>query len=344
MPQAKTNVSNPGQVRRTAAWRSLVAFLFFASSASAAPEWYLEMPHGTPGEGAARRTLALELEGIVVPPDPIRIGDSSEDVALHISVTVEDGVSGSETSEWLLVRVWDRGEFAGTKRVSALGHPTTVGRRVALAAAELVRQLAAVRTRNLRLDAKRQRESESERKIERREAERRRLALESDLHAVWATEGAWLAGPGLGVELNRELPWRFRAGVALLAGEVYGIRPEATSTPVWSWFDAHFGPYWVRHFGPNWSGELGSVLTLTLVDLAGGASADGIPDHHTTWTARVGLDVGASTTLGPSLRLRFGLGGGALLRRIPIELDDTETRFGGGYLGLRISLLTRRPW
>src|SRR6187402_18160 len=135
------------------------------------------MPPGRLSESAARRTLALELEDIVVPPDPVRIADTSEDVELHVSVTVDSTRSETGQEEWLLVRVWDRGELAGSKRVSAQGHPTTVGRRVALAAAELVRQLGAVRARNRRLEVKREQESEVERHIERREAARRRLAL-----------------------------------------------------------------------------------------------------------------------------------------------------------------------
>jgi len=318
--------------------------LAVSTSALAAPNWYLEMPAGAPGESAARRTLALELEHTVVPPDPLRIGDTSADIELHISVTRDDPSSETAGGEWLLVRVWDRGEFAGAKRVSAVGHPTTVGRRVALAATELVRHLAALRTRKLRLEAKRQQESEIERRIERREAERRRLSLESDLYATWASDGAWLAGPGLGLELNRELPWRFRTGVSMLAGELYGLRAPGAGSPLISWFDAHAGAYWVKSLGSNLGAEAGGVLALTLVDVGGGASVDGIVGQTTTWTARFGLDVALTTALAPSLRLRVGLGAGALLRPIPIEFMDAETRFGGAYLGARLSLLVRRPW
>jgi len=317
--------------------------LSIATPAWAAPHWYLEMPPEVPGDVAARRNLALELEGIVVPPDPLRIGDTTEDVHLHISVTVVGEGSASGQHESLLVRVWDRGELAGQKRVSALGHPTTVGRRVALAASELVRQLAAVRARNRRLEVKRQEESEIERRAERRENERRRLALASELTFLWAPDGAWLAGPSIGLELNRELPWRFRAGVGMLAGELTALGLPSSAAPLWSWFDAHAGAYWVKHFGAKWSGEIGSMLTMTLVDLSGGAQADGIAGQRTTWTARFGLDVGASTTLGAPLRLRFGLFAGALLRRMPLESADVETRFGGAYLGARVSLLARRP-
>lgn len=161
------------QQARSATIAAVLATLVFVTPlpAAAAPKWYLEMPPDAPSSAVARRTLALELEGVVVPPDPRRIGDTPDDVQFHIAVTREVGDSGAE---WLMVRVWDRGELAGSKRVSALGHPTTVGRRVALAAAELVRQLAAVRARNVRLEAKRQQESEVERMLERREAARRR--------------------------------------------------------------------------------------------------------------------------------------------------------------------------
>ena len=325
----------------------LATATFFATPPlAAAPKWYLEMPPGAPSDGAARRTLALELEGVVVPPDPRRIGDTSDDVQFHISVTVDtDAVTDAgAASEWLLVRVWDRGELAGNKRVSAVGHPTTVGRRVALAAAELVRQLAAVRARNRRLEVKRQQESEVERKLERREAERRRLALQTGAEFVWATDGGWLAGPSLGIELNRELPWRFRSGVSILAGELEALRGQSGGVPLWSWYDVHAGGYFAKSFGERFEGEVGGVLALTLVDLAGGAEADAIPGQHTTWTARCGLDVGASMTLGPALRLRLGLGAGALLRRIPLEFEDQQSRFGGAYFAARISLLARRPW
>jgi hypothetical protein len=301
------------------------------------------MPSGAQSEGAARRTLALELEDIVVPPDPSRIGDASEDVQLHVSVTVDSRHVETGAEEWLLVRVWDRGELAGSKRVSAQGHPTTVGRRVALAAAELVRQLGAVRARNRRLEVKREQESEVERHIERREAARRRLALQSELNFVWAADGAWLVGPGLGLEFNRELPWRFRTGLSLLAGELHATPLPAAKTPLWTWLDAHAGVYWTRELGSKYSGEAGGVLALTLVDVGGAANVDGIAGQSTTWTARLGLDLGMSAILSPVIRLRLGLGAGALLRGIPIELDGAETRFGGAYLGARISLLVRQP-
>lgn len=338
----------PSFVRRSTrlvlARRLLALALLLATPTLAAPKWYLEMPAGVPGESAARRTLALELEGIVVPSDPLRIGDTSADIELHISVIRDDSSPETTPGEWLLVRVWDRGEFAGGKRVSAEGHPTTVGRRIALAAAELVRQLAALRARKLRLESKRQQESEIERELERRAAERRRLALESDLAFTWATDGAWLGGPGLGLELNRELPWRFRTGVSMLAGELYGLRTSRGGAPLITWFDAHAGPYWAKSLGTNSSVEAGGVLALTLVDVGGGASVDGITGQTTTWTARFGLDLGFITSLGPSLRLRVAFGAGALLRPIPIEFMDTETRFGGAYLGTKVSLLARRPW
>ena len=310
-------------------------------AARAAPKWYLEMPTESESATSARRTLELELEDIVVPPDPLRIADTAEDVELHVSVTALDRQSETMGEEWLLVRVWDRGELAGSKRVSARGHPTTVGRRVALAAAELVRQLAALRARNRRLEIKREHESEGERRIERQEAARRRVAVESELNFVWASDGGWLVGPGLGLEFNRELPWRFRAGLSTLAGELYAPAVAHARTPVWSWFDAHVGAYRTTTLGPNFSAEAGSVLALTLVDVGGGAKVDGIQGQSTSWTARIGLDVGASTALGDVLRLRVGFGAGALLRRIPIELDGGEMRFGGAYLGASVSLLAR---
>jgi hypothetical protein len=42
-------------------------------------------------------------------------------------------------------------------------------------------------------------------------------------------------------------------------------------------------------------------------------------------------------------RIRFGLGAGALLRPIPITLDEAEARLGGGYLGAQLALLVRQP-
>jgi hypothetical protein len=320
---------------------ALLLLLLWPGSARAAPKWYLEMPAGAQSESAARRTLALELEDIVVPPDPLRIADTPADVELHVSVTIDAKRADTGEAEWLLVRVWDRGEFAGSRRVSAEGHPTTIGRRVALAAAELVRQLAGVRARSRRLELKREHESEVERLIERRQAGRRRLAIESDLQAVWASDGGLLVGPGLGIEFNRELPWRFRTGLSMLAGEIYGLSLASAETPVWSWFDAHIAAYRTTTLGSKWEGEAGAVLALTLVDVGGGAHVDGIQGQSTSWTARIGFDVGASTALGEALRLRLGLGVGALLRRVPIELEGSETRFGGAYLGARLSLLAR---
>jgi hypothetical protein len=328
---------------RTLALRTLALCTLVSSSAWAAPNWYLEMPAGAPSEASARRTLALELEGIAVPPDALRIGDASDDVQLHIAVTVESRHPETGAEEWLLVRVWDRGELAGSRRVSAVGHPTTIGRRVALAAAELVRQLAALRTRNRRLAVRREQDSEIERQIERQQAVRRRVALESDLHFVWAPEGAWLVGPSVGLEFNRQLPLRFRTGLSLLAGEIYKAPIAAAETPLTSWLDAHAGVYWTPEFGTNWSGEVGGLLALALVDVGGGASVDDIANQSATWTARLGAELAISRAIGPGARVRFGFGVGALLRPIPITLGDAETRLGGAYLGAQVALLVRQP-
>jgi len=333
----------PLLARATVALCSLTICTLVPSAAWAAPNWYLEIPAGAPSEASARRTLALELEGIVVPPDPLRIGDASDDVQLHISVTVESRHLETGAEEWLLVRVWDRGELAGSRRVSAAGHPTTIGRRVALAAAELVRQLAALRTRNRRLAVNRERDSEIERQIEHREAVRHRLALESDVRFLWLPEGAWLLGPSIGLEFNRQLPLRFRTGLSLLAGEICKGPIAPAETPLTSWLDAHAGVYWAPELGAKWSGEVGGLLALTLVDVGGGASVDGIANQSATWTARLGLDFAVARAVGPGARVRFGLGAGALLRPIPIALGDTQTELGGAYLGAQIALLVRRP-
>ncbi len=316
--------------------------LLWPRSVIAAPNWYLELPEEIVSETTARRTLALELREVDVPPSPLRPNEASGDVHLHVSVSVAPKSEQSGGAAFLVIEVWDRGEFAGRRRVSARGDPPTVGRRAALAAVELVRQLGMARTRLARVQAKRREERRLEQLRRARQQRAKRLALGSSFSSLVLPEGGWLVGPGLEAEFNSHLPLRLRAALGYRLGRlsVQGMGLGATHS-AWSQIDLSVSALWVRSMSDEISVEGGLMAGVSALHLGGELVSEQLTGLKDTWSSRLGGALGAVAPLGTWSRLQAGVSAGITLRRVPYGRAGTESSLGGGFIGVRLALLVR---
>ncbi len=286
---------------------------------------------GRVDEALVRRLIALELGEVNVPDNPRVPGDRGDEVVLYCRVAAD--------GDGLLVEVWDRGDPAGARRVSLQGSSQLVARRVALAAAELARRLA--RDRVL-LEKRLEREAlalEAERAEQADSAARRRLALSARAAGVALFEGAYLVGPELGVQLNRDHPLRIEMALGWLGGSVSAL----SETAGWSAAELTLSPGWVFTPRPSWEVTLGAPVTATLVHLRDGVSVDDISGERDTWTARAGLGLSVTRRVASGTRLEAGVSAGMLLR--PVRLarvqagEDDFARLHGGFAQLTLGVL-----
>lgn len=286
---------------------------------------------GRVDEALVHRLVALELGDINVPPNPRFPEDRVTDVSLYCRVTSEDGT--------LRVEVWDRGDTAGARRVSLQGSSQLVARRAALAAAELARNL--VRSRRAQ-SAEISREIAAARKRDEEQTERRRrqrLALTARGVGTLFSDGAYLLGPELGAQLNRDFPVRIELALRWFGGELTRFEPHAG----WSSAELALTPSYVFALDPRWELSLGVPMAVSTLHLRDGLEADDIAGQSDTWSARAGASVNVAPRLTEHVRLDVGLSGGWVLR--PVQLargagaEREEHELGGGFGQLTLGVL-----
>lgn len=293
-------------------------------------DWYLRLPDEGVSEPIARRTLALELRELDIPADPRRTGERADEVSLFIEVT--------RAAKGWKVELWDRGEFGGSRTVSSGGHPSTVGRRVALAAGELARELIARRVRKKRRLLQEEIERKERERAERRAERLGRPTIHAAFDTLWLPEGGWLMGPGVALDLNRNHPLRIRLGLSWMAGSLPALAPGTLTgdPPRWSQVDFKLDATW------SWAKdlhqwELGPQLAGSAVHLGGAGEADAIPRQRDTWSARGGVTAGWSYSFSTHIAARLALNGGFILRNLPVAYGMESVSLGGGYVGTTLA-------
>jgi hypothetical protein len=263
---------------------------------------------------ALRRRVQLELADVAVPPPP-----GQQEAALFFRVLV----AGSSD---LRIELWERGVEYGSRVVAgATDTGPLLARRVALAAAELARELSDTREdeANERHQAQAQKAA-----LERAARERTRNgphALRSSATGAWSPKLA-LVGPALTAELDAYKKTRVDFGAAATYGTF------VRDTPVEA-FSLGFGPARRVVLGPRWDLDFGLHAAAWLLVLPEARGVDGIAGQHQTWTASVDARVRIEPRLSRSVRLELGVGGGALLRRVPFERADGRAEHVTGLFG-----------
>jgi hypothetical protein len=310
----------------------ILSLVLLAAPAAAAEKWYIEFNDPSLDESVMRRAVALELREVEIPGDPRREGDAPEKVSLRVLI-VKEGDS-------IEVSLWDRGEFVGRRRVSSNTHPRVLARRVGLAVGELGRQLSARRSRLIQM-MQREEFLAEERKAEARRLSRlRSMGVRVDAHALALPQGAYLAGPSVGVELNREFPFRLALGASWMAGALPALSAPAAGTmgPVWSTFDFWLNADYVLELEDRSWMTLGALAAHSAVRVGGETIVDEIAFQRDTYTIRAGVRLGYNYEIRSGIRLRGEIDGGSLLRTIPLRYDTTRVDLGGPYVGVNLGI------
>lgn len=310
--------------------------LLFGVGPAHASNWYLELNAGPIDERAIRQAIALELSEIEIPPDPDSDSSVDGEVSLHIEVT------RSETR--LVVALWDRGELAGRRGVSASGDPRLVARRIGLAVAELARDLRERRARSERLMSQEQHFVERRALVSAYRAQQRALGLRVGLRTEILPQGAFGFGPSGGVEFNDKFPLRFVVGLAWTTGWIdkSSENDELTKTLPWSKWQLEWGADWVAQPQLQTQLSVGLHFGANIIHVGSGVDVDGIEGQSETWGAQMGLRLAWASELGLAIWPRLELEVGRILRPTPLSLQNQSDELGGWFVTFGMSALTFR--
>ncbi len=296
----------------------------------AAEGWYIEVRDPQLDTPTLRRAVGLELREVEVHGAPQKSSTGTDEVSLYIRVARREGV--------LFVSLWDRGEFAGRRRVSDSQHARILSRRVGLAVGELARNLSVKRKREAQLLARREAILRQEVLKEEESAQGRTLGLRSGLSTLVFPQGAWLIGPALGVEFNNYTPLRFTTEVSFALGKLPALSNslEKNAAPPWSTFDFVGGvDYLFRKKSPV-TFSLGGVLALSALHVGGGAQVQSFANEVDALSVRAGLRLATSRQFAAGIRAQIELRAGAVLHPVPLTHLHRDLLLGGPFIGLSV--------
>ena len=276
---------------------------------------------------SVRRLVEVELSDAEVPLRPGESNSARPSVYFRILAT---------TPETLRIELWDKGDFYGARKLGSRDVKELVARRIALAAAALVRDMRSRRVleTNAAAAAARQRASE---RAALADAERWPAVTVTSrgLGAVVGPGDVWLAGVGLGGELRLKSRTRVELGAAWLFGGV----PAAGGEPSERWLELGVSPMQGLELAPGFDLALGFSAAAAAVHYTRVRSVDGEPGELDTWSARAVARVLAEPRLGRIARLSVGPELGAVLRRVSLVDNAGESqRLGGLWLGLSVGI------
>lgn len=256
---------------------------------------------------AVRRLVHIELADVDVRPAP-----GQHDTVLFVRVL------GAGEGE-LRVELWERGVAYGSRVVAVTtASAQLLPRRVALAAAELAREL-----RDERDDAALEAEEQKRRALEAARIARNRTregprALRSGFVGMLASDLA-LAGTTLAGEFSAYRNLRIDVGAGWLVGGV--DRNHAAQGAL-----VQVGPARRLSLGRAVSVEGAFGVSAYFFNFPDAHAVDGIVGQHQTWSASIDGHLRLEPRLSKSVRLVLGFGGGVLLRAMPVELERGATR------------------
>jgi hypothetical protein len=326
------------RVRKLAILRAVLAtfagaFVFSSPSwAKASPRWSLALPEGDGGVSLEaqrpliERGLRVEMQDAVVqgrgeePPDQV-----------FLLVAVTRGKGG------LSVQVWDRGENAGTRVVSAAGPPPVVARRIALAVSELGRELS----RRRGVLVKRQ-QAEKALALEQaalvaRQAERERPRLNARAVALFLPDHGYLVGPSLGLSFNGDFPYRVGLALGYLQGQLTELGPSG-SGPAWLAWDVRLSVERWFLLDPRWAVSAGLDLRALLIRGTDGVTFDHTPGQVDSYCLLGGFRSAVSFDLGSGIAGTWAVDGGPILRSFAVEQASKNDLVRGFYLGVSLGV------
>jgi hypothetical protein len=297
----------------------LLTSLALATPASANPRdgLILEVsPDASPNVDprASERLIALEIADIDVPSPP----------GIAFRAPLYFRILPLSTAA-VRIELWELGKPYGVRSVSTVGSDSLKARRIALAAAELARQLRQRRIAELA----REKEVAANRGPDSREfgvpIYARFAASGGASGAAIGGTGAWLVGPTLETTLRFGTGQRLSLGAAWLAGDAPVLRDGSMR-----WLEASLAFAQALPIARALKLELGVSAGAASVRVSGGDVASTLD----TWSARAVLSLRLEARLGDYTAMAVGPDVGALLR--PVEVTDPgsgDHRLSGVWLG-----------
>jgi hypothetical protein len=233
------------------------------------------------------------------------------------------------------VELWELGALHGTRHVSTEGSAQLRARRIALAAAELARQL-----RQRRLIEARRRKTPPPREAERPPGTPvfARMTLSAAFTgAAMGPDDVWLVGP----QLSGGLRFDNGARLELSARWMAGGAPALAGSSTVRWLELGLSPSYTSALSKRLSLDAGLTAAVAAVHLTDISELSGEGGALDTWSAR------AAAFSRLELRLVDGWGwlcagpdAGVVLRRLRVtDSAGEEHRLGGLWLGLTVAWL-----
>lgn len=236
--------------------------------------------------------------------------------------------------ESLRVELWELGRPYGARTVSSTGTQSLEARRIALAAAELARQLR--ERRFLEIAAARR-----EKSIPHVPSSPHagipiygRMAWSGGVRAATiGISNAWLVGPHADASLRFSSGPRLTLGAAWLAGRADLGSVAGTAR----WLEVGLALSESIPLAPSVDLDIGLGAALASVRVAGGGDGSAVQD---SWSARGGALGRVEMALGPHVALAVGPDVGAVLRPVDMTGPDTAShRLGGLWLGGALTIV-----
>jgi len=270
---------------------------------------------------AVRRLVQLELSDVGVRPAP-----GQADTALFVRVL-------GEGSGELRIELWERGIAYGSRNVAgATGSAQLLARRVALAAAELARELQEERDDEAVAAEQQRQRALAAARVARSRPRNGPRALRSGFVATWSPDLA-LVGPELAAELHVYRATRIDLGTAWTFGAI-DARHAAERIAL------ELGPAYRLPLGARWDLDLGVTLAAEVLNLPDVRGVDGLVGQHQPWSARADARARLEPHLSRSARLALGVGVGTSLRDVPVEVAPGDVRrLGGPFVVGELSLV-----
>jgi hypothetical protein len=274
---------------------------------------------------ATERLVRLEIADVDVPAPP-RAG---AEPPLYFRIL-------APTEKALRVELWELGAPYGARTVSTAGSEHLKARRLALAAAELARQLRRRRLSEIEAQKAAQSDSSGAEEQPGLPIYGRFVAEGGGRVAAIGPSGALIAGPELGAALRFSSGQRVRLSAAWLEGRASGFDSSAR------WLEAGLGFSQAVRLGRFLDVSAGLEAAVASLRL-GSAREPGSGSPLDTWASRAGLALRVEPWLGRNLGLSFGPDAGVVLRKVKgIAPDGGEHAISGVWLGASL-LVTVGP-
>jgi hypothetical protein len=122
----------------------------------------------------------------------------------------------------------------------------------------------------------------------------------------------------------------------LSASVLFGATPRVAALGLAEWWEVALSPGYAFKLGAGTRLVASLNVAAAVLHASGATQLDG--GGSQSWSARAGGAVWLQAKVSRTTELEFGPELGAILRRVPAQLGDASSRFGGVWTGLRFGV------